>query len=525
MTLKRLFLLLFFLFAQGLIWIIPVEANDGQESFPEGDSVTFNIFIGYAESPSLSKNYDSVIHYASRAAQNAYDYESLVKAKNLIARSHFYKGDYLAAKQNWRENKAAAQMAGDSIQLGKTFNNIGLAFVYQTEYDSAIYYLKQSQHLKSRFDSSGLATTLNNIGIAYMRMENFDRALPYYKKAAFLKEKYEKYLSLANTYNNIGIIYKQKAMPDSAIKYYEASLNIALEFEDIQKQAFIYNNLATLFHSKGIFEKAIENAKKSVALKMDIGNKVGAFNSLNNLANFYISAQQSSAAHETLLRAKKIGQQLEPNLFSFYHYKVWSTYFESNGNYEQSLEYLKMAMEKQEQEINEDKNNKIAKWETKYNTIARESELREMKLKHEVIEAKNKQKQAQLRMITIIFIILLSTGLLYLKTYRRKKMLELEFQQGQIEVLKSRLSELHAGTSADQLIFSHEQINQKIHEPLSKREYEVLSETLKGLKNNEIAGKLHISVNTVKYHLRNVYQKLGVENRKGAFDMLMTESV
>jgi len=527
MKIKRLLQIVFIFAIFCLIWIKPLAGSDMPkfvDGYKNGDSTTYQRLIGYADSPSLSKHYDSVIHYASNALRIAYDYKSLVKANNLIARSYFYKGDYVAAKQFWRENRVAAQYASDSNQLGKVLNNIGLTFVYQAEYDSAIYFLKQSQALKGRTDSSCLASTLNNIGLAYMRMEELDKALPYYKSAALLKNIYEKNLSLANTYNNIGIIYKKKSLPDSAIKYYEASLRIALEFDDIQKQAFIYNNLATLYSSKEMYDKAIENAKKSIKLKVDIGNKVGTFNTLNNLANIYLDMQQLSLAHKTLLRAEKIGQQLESNLFSFNHYKTWSTYYETIGQFEQSLKYLRLAMEKQEREINEDKNDKIAKWEARYKTHARESELRQMKLKHEVIEAKNKQKQVQLWLISIIFILFVSGGLLYLKTYRRKKMLELEFQHSQIEGLQSRLTELYAGMPANQLMLNQEQINQKIVDPLSRREYQVLCETLKGLKNIEIARKLSISVNTVKYHLRNVYQKLGVENRKGAFEMLITES-
>jgi len=51
---------------------------------------------------------------------------------------------------------------------------------------------------------------------------------------------------------------------------------------------------------------------------------------------------------------------------------------------------------------------------------------------------------------------------------------------------------------------------------LSPREMEVLSLIAKGLPNPEIAQLLHISINTVKFHLRNIYQVLGVNNRTEA---------
>jgi len=50
-------------------------------------------------------------------------------------------------------------------------------------------------------------------------------------------------------------------------------------------------------------------------------------------------------------------------------------------------------------------------------------------------------------------------------------------------------------------------------EPLSKRELEVLQLIADGLSNQDIASRLYLSLNTVKWHVKNIYGKLGVENR------------
>jgi two-component system, NarL family, nitrate/nitrite response regulator NarL len=51
---------------------------------------------------------------------------------------------------------------------------------------------------------------------------------------------------------------------------------------------------------------------------------------------------------------------------------------------------------------------------------------------------------------------------------------------------------------------------------LSGREVEILQGVARGLSNRAIAGELWLSDQTVKFHLHNVYRKLGVNNRTEA---------
>ena len=59
-------------------------------------------------------------------------------------------------------------------------------------------------------------------------------------------------------------------------------------------------------------------------------------------------------------------------------------------------------------------------------------------------------------------------------------------------------------------------------EPLSEREIEILQLIAEGLTNQEIATRLYLSLNTVKVHTRNIYGKLGVNNRTQAVSRART---
>lgn len=94
-------------------------------------------------------------------------------------------------------------------------------------------------------------------------------------------------------------------------------------------------------------------------------------------------------------------------------------------------------------------------------------------------------------------------------------------KKGSTEYLRCVLD--HCLTSAEQQVDSAvdkphatSDNNILILEQLTKREYEALELLAQRLQNKEIAARLFISPETVKYHLKNLYQKLYVSNRRDA---------
>ncbi len=59
-------------------------------------------------------------------------------------------------------------------------------------------------------------------------------------------------------------------------------------------------------------------------------------------------------------------------------------------------------------------------------------------------------------------------------------------------------------------------------EPLTPREAEILRLIAAGMRNQEIADRLVISLSTVKRHIANTYGKLGVDHRTEAVARLTT---
>ncbi|HOY19732.1 MAG TPA: response regulator [Haliscomenobacter sp.] len=64
--------------------------------------------------------------------------------------------------------------------------------------------------------------------------------------------------------------------------------------------------------------------------------------------------------------------------------------------------------------------------------------------------------------------------------------------------------------------FSLEKLNQQLLSPLTEKEFQVLQDIYQGCTNKQMAEQHFVSVNTIKTHLQNLYDKLNVCSRSEA---------
>jgi len=90
------------------------------------------------------------------------------------------------------------------------------------------------------------------------------------------------------------------------------------------------------------------------------------------------------------------------------------------------------------------------------------------------------------------------------------------------KLLVQCIRQVHAGelwlekrsvTNALEKLLQREAGQREVAQLLTPREIEIVKQVAAGLRNIEIAKRLFISEGTVKMHLHNIYQKLGVDSR------------
>ena len=65
-------------------------------------------------------------------------------------------------------------------------------------------------------------------------------------------------------------------------------------------------------------------------------------------------------------------------------------------------------------------------------------------------------------------------------------------------------------------------INRKINNPITSKEYDCLVQLFNGLTNKQMAEIQYVSINTIKTHLKNLFLKLEVPNRTKAINKALT---
>jgi len=116
--------------------------------------------------------------------------------------------------------------------------------------------------------------------------------------------------------------------------------------------------------------------------------------------------------------------------------------------------------------------------------------------------------------------------LTYAITYRVKKLQEEnDMFRSSIQTYVNQLYELQEKieleTNSKENTFESKIVEIASKHQLTDREVDVLLNLSKGYTNQKIADELFISLNTVKYHTRNIYQKLNIKNKNEAISLFV----
>lgn len=410
----------------------------------------------------------------------------------------------------------------DSVQLAMAYYNVGVGYQKLGDYANAIDYANRAYAIDlARKDTFALAFDLNQMGYLSEQNGNYSGAIQRFKESILLHEKGGGNInSIAVRLNSIGMAFQKLGMLDSAEFYVGQSLQAHQQTSDSINIAERWINLASIYNRTKKYGEARQLLSQAMAYyeRLDEGEQLSS--ARLTLAENCLLTGQFNQAEQLLFMNINYSRQNELLTQLKDSYQVLARVKEYQGRYMEALDSYKKYKLLEDSLLNIYNRNAISELNIKYEVDHKDQENEILRLENEVQQSKIDQQEARERWLVFSLagaIISLMAITLALTSRYRAKRLQLE---AEVNEMRTKISvALQQDTNA--LALELEELNKRLAQPLSEREFEILTHALSNLNNSEIADKVFVSVNTVKFHLKNIYDKLGVANRKEALQFAL----
>lgn len=373
------------------------------------------------------------------------------------------------------ESEETVRLMGWRARL---LGNMAGIFFDVEDYQTALEYSSKGLGYAKRIGEKG-STAMGHVQMGYVfnAMGRSDSALSHNKKAAVLLEQLQDSAGLIYQYYNIAGIYKKLKDYDQARRYFQKCLEIAEPFGEVETYIGSLYHLGSIAFGENKLEKSQEFA--FAALKEAKGNTVLAV-----LVDTY------SLLYE--IHKKK-------------------------GLYRKALEYRDLEVYLRDSLKSEETLQKINDFKVKYETAEKEKMIVQLNAQNQVKQLElDRRSLYQKLLITALILILIGAWYVY-SVQRNKSKLREEVMAAELSELRIKIRQM-LGKYEGKMDVDVKALNDKLMTPLSEREFDVLNHIFSQKSNQEIADALFVSINTVKTHLKNIYSKLGVSNRKEALE-------
>ena len=417
--------------------------------------------------------------------------------------------------------KAALQIVNDhqfDSLKHLVFISTSTAWSYLAQYDSSTKYAFLALRESEKYhDTLTMIDAYNNVGINHMFRENNEKAVEYFEQVSRLSEVYGDTLRWGHAINNLGMMKGYMGDTNEELNYYHKAAALFDAIGETEGLANILLNTGTVYTLLGDYGEAEEQFKKAIILFESLNYSTGIQNTIQSWAENALKNDELKKAKSLANKALEIAIDYSLNQDILYTYGLLEQICLREQNYQSAYAFSLKASELKEILFTKEKAKQISELEAKYETEKKEVEIARLSLENDL-----KDFRILTGGISAVLVIVLLVVFYSLRSKKLKA--EKEAQELQIEAMKKRFMELHSSPSELAVDLDFLELNGKLHTPLTEREFDALRLSIEGKTNTEIGEKLFISVSTVKFHLRNTYSKMGVGNRKEAFQYMLKTS-
>jgi len=466
----------------------------------------------------------AILDYALDVSSRIAYTRGLGRIYNLKGSLERMRSNFMLAIQYHKRALHFLERSTDTLTVISNYNNLANALRKINMEEEAIKYFIQALYYARRIkDTPGIARALHGIGNVYADIEDFEGAVPYFFKTLELEQKRGNRIGMEYAYANLAEAYTMLGEREKARQYLDITMQLARSIPG-KNLAIEYNLTGKYYYRFGQYPAAARAYRTSLALLE--GRPVKRY-----IANGYIMLGKCLMAMDSLQKAgglirKGIGvaREVHSKENMVLGLDALTSLALRRGDYKRAFHYQRQKEAYKDSILNVRTRANLDILRVLYETREKDEQIKQLALAKEAEEKKSRRNMRILTAVSFIsgLIILLLFIIFRLKNKAADLMLEAknrEIQQylEQLQRLKIREKEGRPPAAVPRLEFC---THFKDGYQLTSREFEVLRLICEGLSNEEIASKLFISKNTVKTHIRNIYEKLNVKNRLEIFKKL-----
>lgn len=412
--------------------------------------------------------------------------------------------EHLLALKNYRKTS-------DTFGLLKCLNNTGVVLrKLNHEREAMKYYLEALEIAKELNDEKNIAISLNGIGNVFVNIEQYDKAMPYFREALVLETKNDNKRGMNYDLSNIGEVFMLNQEYDSALYYYSKALVIGLQRNYKADFSVDYYNLGMLYQRIGDYVTSNEYFLKAIPKLKEYDVKRYLSNAFIYMGINYTHLGMPKLAYQNIKDGIELSQKISTSDNTVRGYQALSDHYSNIKKYDLALESYRLSIHLRDSLYGEETKRNIASLESIY-----ENKIKDKEIEHYQTQARLQNFQNISQWLIIIFLMISATVFIIISRLRRRNnRLKMEQMRNDIQEYIQRIDDYENKTNSESIENEQSIFYRNVEEyGLSEREIDVLLLISKGLKNDEIAEKLFLSVSTVKTHTRNIFTKLDVRNR------------
>lgn len=191
-------------------------------------------------------------------ASKTEDAHLICYSRSLLGNTYRANGEMEKAMQEYKYTEKVAELAGDSLHLSRSYNNIGIVHMINGEYDIGLEYWQRSLDLKIEIgEEKAAAATMANIALYFKDIGRYFEAKEYLDRSLELNLKNKDLESVAFNYMVIGDMFWRMDNPKEAELAYKKSLAYSDTINTYYDKEDALIGLSRVLDSLGDYKEAL----------------------------------------------------------------------------------------------------------------------------------------------------------------------------------------------------------------------------------------------------------------------------